>query len=301
MDISYFEKILALVTAPVYTIFITIEMAIGHFKGKKWYSWRDIFNNLLMGGLNVVIDIAVRFIFGLALLSIFEKYTVITWDSKNWLYWVLLFVLQDFFYYLIHVLEHRCRFFWAVHNIHHSSEFFNFTTALRSSVFQPIYKFPFYIPLILLGFKGIDIMLVYALGQTYGFFVHSSWFKRWKWIEWIMVTPSHHRVHHAKEPEYIDKNMSMVFIIWDKLFGTFTPENTNKPISFGITKHLEQNNPFKVVFHEWFNIWKDVKHASTWKERWMYIFGPPGWQPTHELETTEEQTASIILYKNDSR
>jgi len=300
MDISYFEKILALVTAPIYTIFIILEMAIGHFKGKKWYSWRDIFNNLLMGGLNVVIDIAVRLIFGLTLLSLFEKYSFIHWENKNWIYWTSLFILQDFFYYLIHVLEHRSRFFWAVHNIHHSSEFFNFTTALRSSVFQPMYKFPFYIPLILLGFNGIDIMLVYALGQTYGFFVHSSWFKRWKWVEWIMVTPSHHRVHHAKESEYIDKNMSMVFIIWDKIFGTFTPENTQKPISFGITKPLEQNNPFKVVFHEWFNIWKDVKHASTWRDKVMYIFGPPGWHPSNELEH-EEQTVPVILYKDDSK
>jgi sterol desaturase/sphingolipid hydroxylase (fatty acid hydroxylase superfamily) len=300
MNVTDFEKILAMVTTPVYTFFIATEMLIGHFRKKNWYSWRDVMNNLMMGGFNVVLDIAVRFAFGLSLLHFFQKYAFFHWETKRWWYWLILFILQDFSYYLIHVLEHRCRFFWAVHNIHHSSEHFNFTTALRSSVFQPLYKFPFYIPLVLLGFQAIDILLVYALGQTYGFFVHSSWFKRWKWVEWIMVTPSHHRVHHAKEPEYIDKNMAMVFIIWDRMFGTFTPENTHKPISFGITKPIDQNNPLKVIFHEWFNIWKDVKHASTWRHKIMYIFGPPGWQPFSELEH-KEQTVPATLYEYDSK
>jgi sterol desaturase/sphingolipid hydroxylase (fatty acid hydroxylase superfamily) len=233
-----------------------------------------------MGGLNVLIDIAARVIFGLFLLHYFQKFAFLNWTEKTWWYWVSLFILQDFFYYLIHVLEHRCRFFWAVHNIHHSSEFFNFTVALRSSVFQPIYKFPFYIPLVLLGYEAIDILLVYALGQVYGFFVHSSWIQRWGGIlEQIMVSPSHHRVHHAKEPEYIDRNMAMVFIIWDKLFGTFTPENTQKPISFGLTKPINSNNPFAIVFHEWKAIIKDVKQADNLGDKLMYIFGPPGWKP----------------------
>lgn len=236
-----------------------------------------------MGGLNIVIDLAVRVLFGLFLLHYFQKFAFLHWTEKTWWYWLSLFVLQDFFYYLIHLLEHRSRLFWAVHNIHHSSEYFNFTVALRSSIFQPIYKFPFYIPLVLLGYEAIDILLMYALGQTYGFFVHSSWIKRWGgWFEKVMVSPSHHRVHHAKNPEYIDKNMAMVFIIWDKIFGTFTPENTQKPINFGLTKNIDTHNPISIVFHEWKAIINDVNKAQSLKDKLMYIFGPPGWKPQKE-------------------
>ena len=298
MDIANFEKILALITTPLYAIFIGLEMLIGHFQNKKWYAWKDVCNNLLMGSLNIVIDIAVRVIFGLFLLHYFQKFAFLHWAEKTWWYWISLFVLQDFFYYLIHVLEHRSRFFWAVHNIHHSSEYFNFTVALRSSVFQPIYKFPFYIPLVLLGYEAIDILLVYALGQVYGFFVHSSWIQRWGgFIEKIMVSPSHHRVHHAKEPEYIDKNMSMVFIIWDKLFGTFTPENSQKPISFGLTKPINTNNPFAIVFHEWKAIIDDVRKTDDFKEKLMYVFGPPGWKPEWQNEMEELDTENITIQK----
>jgi sterol desaturase/sphingolipid hydroxylase (fatty acid hydroxylase superfamily) len=190
-------------------------------------------------------------------------------------------------FYWLHRVDHYCRLFWAVHVTHHSSEEFNLTVGFRSSVFQPLYRFIWFIPLPFFGFKGEDIMLMYAITQIYGILIHTQYINRLGPLEWFMSTPSHHRVHHGKNVKYLDKNMGMIFIFWDKMFGTFQQEE--ETVEYGLTKNLEKPyHPIKTVFHEWMEIFRDVKKQSSLKAKFMYIFGPPGWSHDGSKKTSNQ-------------
>jgi sterol desaturase/sphingolipid hydroxylase (fatty acid hydroxylase superfamily) len=207
-------------------------------------------------------------------------------------YWLLLLLAEDFVYYWLHRWDHEIRLFWAVHVTHHSSEKMNFTVGFRSSVFQPLYRFVYFIPLAFLGFRPLDIILMYSATQIWGIFVHTELINKMGWLEYILVTPSHHRVHHASNPKYLDKNMGMFLIIWDQLFGTFQPELSQEeyqPRKYGLTKPMEKTGPIDLVFHEWAAIGKDIcRRDIGWKDKWQYIFGPPGWSHDGSRMTSEQ-------------
>jgi sterol desaturase/sphingolipid hydroxylase (fatty acid hydroxylase superfamily) len=168
----------------------------------------------------------------------------------------------------------------------------NFTVGFRSSVFQPLYRFVYFIPLALLGFKPIDIVFIYSVTQIWGIFVHTELIHKMGWLEYFMVTPSHHRVHHGTNPKYLDRNMGMFLIIWDKLFGTFQPElpaDAYQPIVYGLTKNIDNPNAFSVIFHEWIQIWKDFSQKGiSFKSRMKYLFGLPGWSHDGSRSTSKE-------------
>jgi sterol desaturase/sphingolipid hydroxylase (fatty acid hydroxylase superfamily) len=176
----------------------------------------------------------------------------------------------------MHLLDHKVRLLWAVHVTHHSSEEFNLGVGFRSSVFEPVYRYLYFIPMALLGFAPLDIFFMFSITQLYGIFIHTQYIKNLGFLEWFMATPSHHRVHHGKNPEYIDRNMGMFLIIWDRLFGTFEPEV--QPVVYGITKPPLSKRADDVILHEFRNIVADVKQAPDFKAKLMYIFGPPGWK-----------------------
>jgi sterol desaturase/sphingolipid hydroxylase (fatty acid hydroxylase superfamily) len=213
-------------------------------------------------------------------------------------YWAILLIAEDFLYYWLHRFDHEIRFFWATHVTHHSSKKMNFTVGFRSSVFQPLYRFIYFSPLPLLGFKPLDILFVYAATQIWGIFVHTELIKKMGWLEYILVTPSHHRVHHASNPKYLDKNMGMFLIVWDKLFGTFQKELNEKeyqPINYGLTKNLENPNPVTVVLHEWAQIFKDITQPNiSLKARWLYLFGPPGYSHDGSRKTSKQMRTSEL-------
>lgn len=188
--------------------------------------------------------------------------------------------------------------FWAAHVTHHSSEEYNLTVGFRSSVFQPLYRFIYFIPIAFAGFRPEDIMFTYAFTQMWGIFVHTqSVGKLWKPIEYIMCTPSHHRVHHASNVKYLDKNMGMLLIIWDKIFGTFQKEDeTYEPIKYGLTTNIKTVHPVTMVFHEWKNIFHDLRKPIKLKDKFKYVFGPPGW--SHDGST---QTSSQMREKEKNR
>jgi sterol desaturase/sphingolipid hydroxylase (fatty acid hydroxylase superfamily) len=192
-------------------------------------------------------------------------------------------------FYWLHRVDHYCRLFWAVHVTHHSSEEFNLTVGFRSSVFQPLYRFIYFIPLAFFGFKGIDIMFAYSATQIVGILVHTQTVRRLGWLEYIIVTPSHHRVHHGSNARYLDKNMGMFLIVWDKLFGTFQAELDEEPVRYGLTTNLESKHPLHVVFHEWKNIFKDVLNPQLpLRAKFMYVFGPPGWSHDGSRKTSQQ-------------
>ena len=234
-----------------------------------------------------------------SVLNYFYQHSLIT-PLHGFVYWLALLLMEDFMYYLLHRFDHEIRLFWAVHVTHHSSETMNFTVGFRSSVFQPLYRFIYFIPLACLGFAPIDILFIYAATQIWGILVHTQFIRKMGWLEYLMVTPSHHRVHHGANPRYLDKNMGMLLIIWDKLFGTFQPElpaEAYQPIKYGLTKNILHPNAISVVFHEWQQLWKDATQKDIpLKCRLRYVFGPPGY--SHD---GSRQTSKQLLEKENSR
>jgi sterol desaturase/sphingolipid hydroxylase (fatty acid hydroxylase superfamily) len=207
-----------------------------------------------------------------------------------YLYWFFLFILEDLAFYFEHRVDHYCRLFWAIHVTHHSSEEFNLTTGFRSSVFQPIYRFIYFIPIALMGFQPLDIIFMYSLTQTYGILVHTQYIKKMPlWFESFFVSPSHHRVHHASNIKYLDKNMGMCLIVWDKLFGTFQEELDHEPVIYGLTKPIPPtNNPVKLIMHEWQSISKDFSKKISFSTKIKYLIKPPGWSHDGSSKTSEE-------------
>jgi len=269
------EQLLLLIETPIYLFFILGEMLVSSIQKTNTYSNKDTATNLMCTALNFGLDVLMR---GITLGALALAYQFAPFKIENLtIYWFLLFLGQDLFYFMLHLVDHYTRIFWAVHVTHHSSEKFNFTVAIRSSVFQPLYRFVYFMPLAFFGFAPLDILFMYAICQTYGFFVHTEKVKKLGFLEWFMVTPSHHRVHHAKNPIYLDKNMGMVLIIWDRLFGTFQPE-IEKP-EFGLTTPLTSDSPKEVIFGEWKKLIQDLKRPLPLSTKWKYLWNPPGWSP----------------------
>lgn len=287
------EQWLILISTPIYFIIIGLEILLSHLSHRKAYTLKDTVTNLYLMLVNSGIDLAFRIVY-LAILQYFFIYAITQWHNA-FLYWMILLLAEDFLYYWLHRFDHEIRFFWATHVTHHSSEKLNFSVGFRSSVFQPLYRFIYFIPLAWLGFKPIDIVFMYSATQIWGIFVHTEMIGKMGWLEYILVTPSHHRVHHASNPKYLDKNMGMFLIVWDKLFGTFQqelPEQEYQPIKYGLTKNIENPNALTIIFHEWTQMWKDVfQKGISFRQRLGYLFGPPGWSHDGSRMTSEEMRA----------
>lgn len=285
---AFRESFLILFSTPVYALLIGLEMLMSYIHNRHYYTAKGTLMNIYLSALNMGLDILLR---GVCLLVIGYFFPYHLFEIKNpfW-YWFVLVIAEDFMFYWLHRIDHYCRFFWAVHVTHHSSEEFNLTVGFRSSVFQPLYRFVWFIPLSLLGFKGIDIMFVYSATQIYGILIHTRFVGKLGPLEWILSTPSHHRVHHGSNVAYLDRNMGMVLIIWDRLFGTFTEET--EEVKYGLTKNLDQPyHPVKTVFHEWANIFKDLKKKTSLKNKLLYVFGPPGWSHDGSTKTSNQLRA----------
>jgi sterol desaturase/sphingolipid hydroxylase (fatty acid hydroxylase superfamily) len=203
-----------------------------------------------------------------------------------WWAWVVLFFADDFIFYWVHRTSHERRIWWASHVNHHSSQHFNLTTALRQPLTQLVVgQWVPWLFLIWLGFPPAMIVVQNGVSLVYQFWIHTEAIKKMpRWFEAVMNTPSHHRVHHARNPRYLDANYAGILIIWDRLFGTYIPEQEDDPVRYGIVKNLGGFNIVRVAFHEWIAIFQDLarspRHALGW------LFGPPGWSPDGSRETS---------------
>jgi sterol desaturase/sphingolipid hydroxylase (fatty acid hydroxylase superfamily) len=283
------QSILLLISLPLYTILIGIEIVLSFVHNKSYYTLKDTLTNVYLTSLNFGLEIIVRFVC-LGVLGFFYQFHFFEIEN-DWAYWILLLILQDIAFYFEHRIDHFCRFFWAVHVTHHSSDYFNLTTGFRSSVLQPLYRYIYFIPLSLFGFKSLDIMLMYSATQIYGILIHTKFIGKLGFLEYFMATPSHHRVHHASNALFLDKNMGMVFIVWDKIFGTFASEDDlkNQELQYGLTKKLESpNHPINIVFHEWRDIANDLKKDIPLGTKLKYVFMPPGWSHDGSRKTSRQ-------------
>ncbi|MGB3481474.1 MAG: sterol desaturase family protein [Mycobacterium sp.] len=241
------------------------------------YARRDTWASISMGLVSVATTAGWKF---LALLGYAALYVYVApWHlpSTAWYTWVIAILGVDLLFYTYHRIAHRVRIIWAAHQAHHSSEFFNFATALRQK-WNNSGEILIWIPLPLLGVPPWMVFASFSVNLIYQFWVHTERVgKLWGPFEFVFNTPSHHRVHHGMDPEYLDKNYGGILIIWDRLFGTYQDE-LFRP-RYGLTKPVDTFNIWRLQTREYLAIVRDVRAAHGFRERWGYVFGPPGWEP----------------------
>jgi len=275
---------------PFFVITIIAEWLWSRRNARIKYETKDAFTSMAMGTGSIIAGLITgSTVFALSV----WVYNNRLWDfnlSWNNAFWLLplMFLLDDLFYYIFHRSAHRIRWFWAAHVNHHSSEHYNLTTALRQTWTGFIaFRFIFRLPLFFVGFPPALIFFMAGINLVYQYWIHTeSIGKLPRWFEAIMNTPSHHRVHHATNAQYLDRNYAGVFIIWDKMFGTFEAENDDEKIQYGIIKNVKTYNLLWVSFHEWIGIAQDVCNAPTWRDKINYCIREPGWSHDGSRETS---------------
>lgn len=240
------------------------------------YELRDTRTSLTMGVGHLVI-LGVLKLGIVAVYAVLYTLTPLRIPADAWWAWVLLFFADDFTFYVWHRCHHRIRFFWATHVVHHSSQHYNLSTALRQD-WTPFGVGLFWIWMPLAGFEVWTIFLAQSWSLLYQFGLHTETIGRLpRPIELLFNTPSHHRVHHGSQQQYLDRNYGGILIVWDRIFGTFEPEGER--VRYGLTRNIDTFNPLRVAFHEYVDIWGDVRRSTNWRDRLGYAFRGPGWRP----------------------
>ena len=267
-------------TVPLFILAVLLEMgwiALRHRGGR--YELRDAMTSLALGVGSVVAGLLTGFV-GWAFMWALWQITPLDLGTGWWVV-ALAFVLDDFKYYWVHRLGHRVRWVWASHVNHHSSQHYNLTTALRQT-WTGTFTLMFVLaaPLVLIGFHPAMLVFVGGVNLIYQFWIHTEAIvKMPAWFEAVMNTPSHHRVHHGRNARYLDANYAGVFILWDKLFGTFVPEQASEPADYGLVHNIGTFNPLRVAFHEWVAVARDMTQPGLrWRTRLAYALKPPGWR-----------------------
>jgi alkylglycerol monooxygenase len=266
------------VAIPYFILAMLVEYCYGKLVKRQTYRLADTVNSLQLGTLSRLVEV-LRLGFAAIVFGALVKWLgVPQWSMASAWQWVAAFVAYDFLYYWKHRYGHEWRIMWASHIAHHQSEEFNLSTALRQTGTDYI-GFVFYIPLYLAGVPAAAVITVGSLNLIYQFWVHTEHIRRLGPLEWIFVTPSNHRVHHARNPEYIDRNYGGVFIIWDRMFGTFADERADVPCVYGITTGLKSWNPLWANLHFWLDTAKLAWRTHSWGDKLRIWFKPPAWQP----------------------
>jgi sterol desaturase/sphingolipid hydroxylase (fatty acid hydroxylase superfamily) len=265
---------------PVFVVCLALEAASFYFlpdDDELGYELRDSRTSLAMGLGNVFVNLGWKLVVVAAYAS---AYLVAPWHLPAESPWtcVALIVADDLAYYWYHRTHHTIRVLWASHVVHHSSEYYNLSTALRQP-WTPFSSLPYWLPLAFLGFAPWMILLQQSISLLYQFFIHTERVgTMWRPVELVFNTPSHHRVHHGSQSQYLDRNYGGILIVWDRLFGTFEPEGER--VVYGLTTNIRTFNPVRVATHEFAAIWHDVRRADSWRDRWGHLLRGPGWNPS---------------------
>lgn len=261
-----------LYAVPVMLGLVLLEFVISTWKKIKIYDGKDFLSSAAIGIGNLIISAIVKI--GLFAVVLFF-YNLVPWTIPNvWWAFPLCLIWLDFWRYWAHRVAHERRFLWATHVTHHSSENYNFAVSFRLSWTQHI-KLVFFLPVALTGFHPVVFFICHQIEVLYQFWIHTEFIRKLpRPIEYVFTTPSHHRVHHARNEKYIDKNYGSTFIIWDRIFGTFQPEE--EQADYGIKNPVKTYNPVTLVFHVWTDIFRDVRRARSFSEAMKLIFGKPG-------------------------
>ncbi len=258
--------------APVMFFFVLLEWFISYKQNKQLYEKKETWGSILVGIGNVIINVALK----LAMFTfVIWVYNQLPWRmTLNWWTFIPCYIIFDLCSYWSHRISHMQRFWWATHVVHHSAENYNLTVSFRLSWVQHL-KLIFFLPVALIGFHPIVFFVVNQIAVLFQFWVHTEYIKKLHpAIEYILATPSNHRVHHGSQEQYINKNYGATFIFWDRIFGSYEPEDER--VQYGITTNIENKaNPLIINFHEYVDMWNDLKTAKGFRKKWFYIFGNP--------------------------
>ncbi|MGJ8680448.1 sterol desaturase family protein [Paraglaciecola sp.] len=284
-----------LYAVPVFFLLIATELLLEKVKSTQYYRLNDTINSLTAGVMSQMVGLIKLLIPVNIYLLFYQSVSLFSLPDSPWT-WVLAFVIYDFCYYWNHRLGHEMNILWAAHVVHHSSEEYNLSTALRQSS-SSFFSWIFYLPLAIMGFEPELVLAVGALNLVYQFWVHTRHVPKLGWFEWIFVTPSNHRVHHAQNQIYIDRNYGGVFILWDRLFNTFQPElDSEKPI-YGIRKALKSWNPLWANVHVYSQLIKDCWHAQNFSDKILIWFKPTGWRPADVEQAYPLSKTNLAQFK----
>jgi len=275
---------------PGFIALLVLEAVLTASRKVRGYERKDTFASLAMGVGNVLVSLAAK-VWAFAVYEFASSFAPIRIDFTWWVLPVLI-VCEDFCYYWFHRLHHEVRFLWAAHVNHHSSTRYNLSTALRQSWTTPLTGPIFWAPLALIGFDPAAILLAQSISLIYQFWIHTELIGTLGRLESFLNTPSHHRVHHGRNVRYLDRNYAGIFIVWDRLFGSFEPER--EPVDYGLTKNIHTFDPVKIAFHEWAALWRDARRAPTWRDSVSYLLQPPGWSPDRSTLTAREMQAELL-------
>jgi sterol desaturase/sphingolipid hydroxylase (fatty acid hydroxylase superfamily) len=273
---------------PAFILLLVLEVVADAYMRRDLYQVKDTAASLTMGLGNVFIGLVDKGMV-LAIFTFVHKFAIFK-IGYTWWAWALIFFADDFSYYWFHRVSHECRFFWASHVVHHSSQRYNLGTALRQTWTGTLMSWIFWLWLPLMGFPPLMILTMQAVSLLYQFWIHTEIVRHMGPLEAVMNTPSHHRVHHGVNEKYLDRNHAGILIIWDRLFGTYEPE-VEKPV-YGLTKNINTYNPFRIAFQEWLDIWHDARTAPTWRLKMRYVFGKPGWKE-EQWKTEKNQVRDV--------
>lgn len=273
---------LILVAVPFFFLLILVELAYGKVKGTDYYRVNDALTSLATGSINQLVNLSKALIPFTAYIALYQHFSLFDLGNSYFI-WLIAFIAYDFCYYWNHRLGHEMNVLWAAHVIHHSSEEYNLTTALRQTG-SSFLSFVFYLPLAVLGFDPLMIISVGAVNLIYQFWVHTQHIGKLGWYERVFVTPSNHRGHHAQNTIYIDKNYGGVFILWDRLFGTYQEElDEDKPV-FGIRGAVQSWNPLWVNVQVYGQLFADAVHTQYWRYKLTLWFRRTGWRPPDVID-----------------
>ena len=265
---------------PFFLIAILIELAYGIAKKNNTYRLNDAISSLFMGSLLSANKLIIIGLGGYVFYAIETQYALSRMDAASPIVWVIAFVFYDFCYYWFHRMSHERQIFWASHVAHHQSEDYNLSTALRQTGTGAFVTWVFFVPVFLLGVPSFVFVSVASINLIYQFWVHSEHIPKLGWYEKFFVTASNHRVHHAQNDNYIDKNYGGVFIIWDRMFGTFKEEDESEAPIYGIRGTLNTFNPIWANLHIYISMAKDIWYAQSWKDKFFVPFAKTGWKPS---------------------
>ena len=264
---------------PFFLLAIAFEVVWGFWRGNNTYRINDAFSSLMLGILSQARKFVVLGVGGFVYHRITEFNAVPLWSANSWVTWLVAFVLYDFCYYWLHRMGHERQILWAAHVAHHQSEDYNLSTALRQTSTGFLLGWVFYLPMYFLGIPAEVVVTVGALNLIYQFWVHTQHVPELGWFEYVFVSPSNHRVHHAQNDRYLDRNYGGVFIIWDRLFGTYQRELAEEPCIYGIRGPIRSWNPVVALTHIYADMLKDMWQTRRWTDRFKVLWARTGWQP----------------------
>ncbi|MBC3920708.1 sterol desaturase family protein [Undibacterium sp. CY18W] len=282
------EKIITF-ASPVFFLLIAIEFLVARKRQKHLYRINDAISSLSLGVMSQITGVFLKLLSVGAYAWVFNHFSMLTLDPGSIWVWISCLLLYDFLYYWLHRMGHETNLLWAAHVVHHQSESYNLTTALRQTSTGQLFGWVFYLPLAIIGFPVQVFVAIALIDLLYQFWVHTEQIGKLGWFDRVFVSPSNHRVHHAVNDIYLDKNYGGILVIWDRLFGSFIEEQDGEPVVYGTRSPLRSWNPLWANLEVYKAVWQDAWHTRNWADKFLIWLRPPGWRPADVRHLSQAQ------------